>query len=140
MPASTTCVACRVPLHMVAAPGDEWAWADPGGSTSGTDPDLAHLYDPAANPLGAVNPWDALKRMSDALLAAHAVKRACLTWVHWRLAQEYSALKVRLDMGLPFHVHRPEASPAYDGPPPPEHCGWPMRLAPSGWRCRVCPA
>jgi hypothetical protein len=57
-----------------------------------------------------------------------------------RLMAEYSALKVRLDFGGTFHEHYPREWPAWDGPPAPEHCGWPAWLRPSGWQCRQCGA
>jgi hypothetical protein len=144
------CRWCGAALHTVADPAtDLWAEVDAEGSTSGVDADVAHLYDPDANPLGAVNPWDALKLLAELMDAtthkAVMAGKACHTPLHWCVAQEYSALMVRLDTGLPFHQHRPLTSyqpPRTDPQPRPEglpyHCGWPAWLRPSGWHCRQC--
>jgi hypothetical protein len=38
------------------------------------------------------------------------------------------------------HRHDLNAPPRRDQPiDVPEHCGWPMRLTPTGWACRRCP-
>jgi hypothetical protein len=144
------CALCGVPLHAVAdLRTDLFEVADAAGSKTGRDPDLAHLYDPAANPLGATSPYDALNKMAALMDTAHrAVQhgRAEYTPLHWRIAGEYSMLRVRLSMGLSFHVHRVVASsdparlPGLPRPAdlPPWHCGWPAWLRPSGWHCRQC--
>ncbi len=135
------CEVCGAALTRVAdETADEWVWADAGGQRSGADPDLAHLYDPAANPLGAVNPSDALARMAALLDTGHKAVmagKAGRTPLYWRVAREYSALKVWLDSGGTFHQHYALHGEPYQGDVP-EHCGWPMRLTPSGWRCRQC--
>jgi hypothetical protein len=136
-----TCVICLAPLHRIPHRGglDEWQWADAQGSPSRIDPDLVHLYDPQLNPVGATDPYDALNKLAALMDTAGAARKACLTWVYWQAAREYSALKTRLDVSATFHQH--EVSPATPAPhhgPVPRHCGQPMRLAPSGWRCRAC--
>lgn len=149
--ADVPCRWCGTVLHTVADPAtDLWAEVDADGSCTGVDADVAHLYDPEANPLGAVNPWDALKRMAELMDATNhkavMAGKACHTPLHWRVAAEYSALMVRLDMGLPFHQHQPltrsEVSTVdtSEGRPAdlPYHCGWPAWLRPSGWHCREC--
>jgi hypothetical protein len=149
------CRWCGAALHTVADEvTDLWAAVDADGSCTGVDADVAHLYDPAANPLGAVNPWDALRLMAELMNAADhkavMAGKACHTPLYWRVAAEYSALMVRLDMGLPFHVHSPmarhelpsaaelAARRGYRPPDLPYHCGWPAWLRPSGWHCRQC--
>lgn len=146
------CMHCGAMLHQVAdARTDLWEWEDEAGSRTGTDPDVAHLCDPAANPLGASNPYDALAKMaglmSDAYFAALRSGKACETPFARRVTLDYSALKVRMDFGMSFHQHR--AVTRWD-PPGPEgagrprytglfyHCGWPAWLRPSGWYCREC--
>jgi len=147
------CRHCGAMLHNVADEvTDLWATVDAEGSCTGVDPDVAHLYDPDANPLGAVNPWDALRLLAELMDAtthkAVMAGKACHTPLHWRVAAEYSALMVRLDMGLPFHQHSMtsdwdagEAARHIGEPRPadlPYHCGWPAWLRPSGWHCREC--
>ena len=134
----TTCRHCPAGLHRVAIPGDEWGWADETGARYGTDRDLLHVRpSPAGLTAGfGDSPDGRLAELRAAMGAVKTTKRADLTWVYWAYAREYSALKVRLETGGTFHEHYPAEQPAYDGPPPPVCCGWPMRLAPSGWRCR----
>lgn len=148
------CWLCGAPLHTVPNPAtDLFEPVDHAGSPTGTDADLAHLFDPAANPLHATSPYDALNKMA-ALMTDPAADKAVRagkaehTALHWRVAQEYSMLRVRLDTGMSFHVHREPAGwdPARAAerigrPRPadlPYHCGWPAWLRPSGWHCRQC--
>ena len=136
---SVNCRLCGAELHCKAdLILDEYVWVGTDERTVGTDADLAQLYDPASNPLGACNPYDALKRMAGVMDRAQDARKACLTPLFWQVAREYSALKVRLETGMSFHVHRPDKTPEYDGIPP-YHCAWPMWLRPSGWHCRQCP-
>jgi hypothetical protein len=149
------CALCGVSVHVAAAPGDEWRAADASGSFSGADPDLAHLFDPAANWLGASNPYDYLARLSRALDGADPLsKRTETTWLYERTIREYASLKVRLDVGMTFHQHRIASD--WDGAafaaawaPGMMHvrrAGVPYhhdRIAwcrPSGWECRECRA
>lgn len=146
------CTRCGVPLHTVVnEKTDLFEPADASGSSTGRDPDLAHWFDPAANPLGATSPYDALRRMAELMDAGHKAvppgtdsPRACLTPLFWDVARAYSSLKVRLDMGMSFHVHTEASGWDHDAPRPPcrpdlpYHCGWPAWLRPSGWYCRRC--
>jgi hypothetical protein len=136
------CIHCGQAVTMVADEKlDEWRWAGADGKTTGRDSDLAHLYDPARNPLGATSAYDALSRMAAMMDAASQAaknpRKASLTPLYWRVAREYSALSVRLDMSLSFHQHMAWTEP-WTGPPAPYHCGSPGWLRPSGWHCREC--
>jgi hypothetical protein len=136
------CFICGVAVTEVAdTERDEWRWAGPDGKTTGRDPDLEHLCDPARNPLGASDPYDALSKMASLLGTANArgAGKRSLTPLYWQVGREYSALKVRLDLGMSFHIHSAWTEP-WDGPPVPWHCGSPGWHRPSGWYCRVCPA
>jgi len=134
------CSLCGVPLHTTALPDDTYGVADWTGSRTGTDPDLAPLCDPAANWLGASNPYAYLARLARLLDEADpGSKKTQTTWLYERTVREYAALKVRLDMGLSFHYHQEDRA----GAPrslvvPPYHCSWPAHLRPSGWYCREC--
>lgn len=144
------CVHCGAVLHQVADERtDLWEQADEAGSRTGTDPDVAHLCDPELNVYGASDPYDALKRMaglmSDAYFAALRKGRACETLFARRVSLEYSALNVRMSMGMSFHQHRahthwdpPRTDPQPRQPDLPYHCGRPAWLRPSGWHCREC--
>lgn len=94
---------------------DLWTWHDSAGSPTGRDADLRHLPDPyqALNDLAARDDYQA----------------AC----------DYALLKVRLDIGLSFHMHdvRSDDLPGFPGVVP-YHCDGPMWLRPSGWQCRTC--
>ena len=133
------CWLCGDQLHRIAVPElDEFGWADENGGRMGLDSDL--------RPLPDGDPYARLQELDQTIMATHAlpaVKRgkAELTPLFWARAREYSALKARMDFGGMYHTHQVRDSnrTAWDGPPCPEHCGWPMRLAPSGWRCRQCP-
>jgi hypothetical protein len=123
-------VTCPAVLHRVAIPElDEWGCADDAGSRFGDDPDLAHC---------GPDPWAYLNELGERCIRGEG-KKAVLDLA---AAREYSALKVRLETGGTFHQHypKPGAEPAWDGPPVPEHCGWPGWLRPSGWQCRQCGA
>jgi hypothetical protein len=132
------CWLCGDPVCCVPH-GDEWAWAGPDGKTTGTDTGLRPFY------AAGSDPYAHLARMAERMDAAMTAcggprgKRASLTPLYWAAAREYSALKVRLETGLTFHQHQVHASrgPGNCGPLP-GHCGWPMRLTPSGWACRQC--
>ena len=131
----TDCRLCGAALHM--APDhrvDEYSWQDERGRTLGDDPDVAHLQP---------DPYAYLAALAADLARAQKVTRKGVghTWLYWRKAREYSALKVRLETGGTFHVHWAGSSPidhsaAGHQPQVPEHCGWPMWLRPSGWHCR----
>jgi hypothetical protein len=123
-----TCRHCLAVLHRVAIPElDEWGWAGEDGQRSGTDPDVAHLQP---------DPHAYLAALGGRCIAGKGKDRR----TDLRAAGEYSMLKVRLEMGGTFHEHYPREQLAYDGPPAPEHCGWPGWLRPSGWQCRQCGA
>lgn len=125
-----TCRFCPAVLHRVAIPElDEWGWADEQGQRFGDDPDLAHC---------GPDPWAYLNELGERCIRGKG-KKAVLDLA---AAREYSMLKVRLETGGTFHEHypKPGAEPAWDGPPVPEHCGWPGWLRPSGWQCRQCGA
>jgi hypothetical protein len=117
------------------------------GTAYGPAPDLAHLFEPERNWLGMSSPYAYLARLSDLMGEAHKVKRAELTWLHWRTAREYTSLNVRLREGSIYHQHSPAREPwVYDpdrgplGKVLPYHCGMPAWLRPSGWYCRECRA
>lgn len=137
------CWLCGDVLHRVAdTAADEWAWEDQDSKRFGTDSDLRHVR-PSPPGLAAGFPDCPDGRLAElaALMDSahkHAKRKGVdLTWVYWACAREYSGLKVRLEAGT-FHQHQVRSSdlPSRDGPPPPECCGWPMRLRPSGWHCR----
>lgn len=116
------------------------------GTTYGPASDLVFLFDPAANWLGAGDPYAYLARLGDLCMSATSAKRTETTWLYERTIREYTSLKVRLDMGPTYHQHAPASVPwTYD--PSREvigdracvyHCGWPAWLRPSGWYCREC--
>lgn len=135
------CTECGTQLHRTAVPGDEWGWADEAGAAYGPASDLAFLFDPAANWLRMSDPYAYLARLGELCTEATSVKQRETTWLYERTIREYTSLKVRLDMGGYSHLHAPERTSLPEVFPyeVPEHCGWPMRLAPSGWRCRQCP-
>lgn len=115
------------------------------GSATGPAVDLAHLFIPEANWLGASHPYAYLAKLGELCEAATSAKRAETTWLYERTIREYSALKVRLAEGFTFHRHVLAREPwAYDpsryprGEVMPYHCGWPAHLRPSGWYCREC--
>jgi hypothetical protein len=140
----TACLLCPAVLHREADTTlDEWMWADETGHRFGTDADLAHVRpSPAGLAAGYQDcPDGRWAELRDQLAAAqrHTRRKGVEpTWLYWASAREYSALKVRLEIGGTFHEHHPATAslPPWDGPPPPECCGWPMRLRPSGWHCR----
>jgi hypothetical protein len=145
------CALCGVPLTEVARPDDTFGPVGPDGRAHGPDPDLAHLSDPSGNWLGASSAYQYLARLDAALSQADPLsKRTETTWLYERTIREYSALKVRLDMGMSFHYHRLAsdfdaaafAASWVPGPQPrsarvPYHCGQPALLRPSGWYCRA---
>lgn len=113
------CWLCGVMCTQVPGAGDEWAWAGPDGKVTGRDRDLIrNCLGPDGKP---ANPYEAL-----AWLREHGP------------ATEYVMLKVRLDLGLSFHVHQvmDKCRPAQ--PAVRYHCEYPAWLRPSGWQCRVC--
>lgn len=117
------CSLCGDAVHQVPA-GDEFTWADEAGSTSGVDADLRHLG----------NPYAVLNELSELCLVKDLP-------TFYAAAQQYSDLKVRLAEGGMYHQHqvfRTEHLVAWEHGEVPRHCGWPMRLAPSGWACRQC--
>lgn len=128
----TTCWLCGDALRRVArVDTDEFVWVDPDGKQTGTDSDLRH-WD---------NPYAHLAWLGDELERAvrQRGKKSEPTWLYWRHATEYGALKVRLEIGGTFHVHQAGESEPFAGDVP-ECCGWPMWLRPSGWQCRQCKA
>jgi hypothetical protein len=132
------CALCGVPLVTAARPDDTFGPAGPDGRAHGFDRDVAHLADPAANWLGASSAYEYLARLDAALAEATRVKGTHTTWLYERTIREYSALKVRLDLGMSFHYHRLAAEADALRLPLPWHCGRPAHLRPSGWRCREC--
>lgn len=139
------CRWCGDPLQCVPDTRlDEWSWVGPDGHHSATDADLRFL-EPWGGAYGRLN-W--LARGQELLLSMQRTRKGEKTWPvkdmegwYWELAMEYTSLRIRAEGVLSTtHVHWPERD-ADRGPLPcplPEHCGWPMRLAPSGWRCRQC--
>lgn len=107
----------------------EWDWTDESGSTCGTAPDLADLYDPDRNPLGAASPYDALSKLSARITDGKAGLAP---------GREYASLKIRIGDGPLHHVHQPDSPGERPAITVPEHCGSPARLRPSGWHCRRC--
>jgi len=71
---------------------------------------------------------------------ARSARKASLTPLYWRVAGEYSMLKVRLETSATFHQHQASSGPWPASQPVPEPCGWPGWLRPSGWQCRQCGA
>jgi hypothetical protein len=127
-----TCWLCGDELHQVADHRlDDFVWVDATGMRYGDDADLRHL--PGGPDARLV--W--LRNQMNRATNAQRGKRAEHTWLYWARAREYTALLVRLNSGT-WHTHQVRASelPPWDGPPVPEHCGWPMWLRPSGWHCR----
>jgi hypothetical protein len=123
-----TCRHCPALLHRVAIPElDEWGWADEQGSRFGQDPDVAMLKP---------DPYAYLAALGGRCVTGKGKGRL----VDHQAAAEYTMLKVRLEMSGTLHEHYPREQPAYEGPPAPEHCGWPAWLRPSGWQCRQCGA
>jgi hypothetical protein len=103
---------------------DDWVWVHGAGSRTGRDPDLAYIP----------GPYGHLGDLGVRALAGDM-----------RAAQEYSALKARLDASCGYeHEHWPDPRQVtrYDDSdePMPEHCGWPAWRRPSGWQCRHCQA
>ncbi len=137
------CWLCGDVLHQVADErADEFTWADDSGSTAGTDADLRPLEEHG----GA---YAYLARLSGELERLSGLSRKRKDGYHWpderteaeyfARGREYSALKVRLEMGGTFHIHQVRASgkPDYEGTVP-YCCGQPAWLRPSGWQCRQC--
>jgi hypothetical protein len=125
------CSLCGDPVHQVSdLKLDEFAWVDAHGSRSGTDTDLRHL---------TPDPYAHLKWLADEFGTSAKGKTVAMPIGR---AREYSMLKVRLEMSGTSHQHQvfkgKDLQPWPYGPPP-VHCAWPMRLAPSGWVCRQCP-
>jgi hypothetical protein len=126
-----TCWLCGDLLHLaISEAADEFVWVGQDGHQMGVDSDMRQL--PGADP------YARLAFLSRELDRAHAARRASFTWLYHAYVREYSALKVRMDFGGTHHVHQSSSHPqVWDGPPP-EHCGWPAWLRPSGWHCRQC--
>ena len=137
------CWLCGDLLHRVADKrADEFTWADEAGSTAGTDSDLRRLEEHG----GA---YARLAWLAEEMERLHKLSRKRVDGYHWPDEQmrtayhargrEYSALKVRLEMGGTFHIHQVRASdtPPYRGPAV-QHCDYPAWLRPSGWWCRKC--
>jgi len=101
---------CGAELRRVPAGPDDWKWVDEEGMTLVDTSPAEYRADPRGfwERLAATN----IAAYSD--LSARA-KRGMLGWTHG---------------------HRPISVPPYEGPPPPWCCEMPMRLTPSGWRCR----
>ncbi len=101
------CLVCGVAVEARPAPGDEWAWIDADGRS------LVVEHPPG---------WESPTFWQDLAEANIA---------------EYSRLSAAYALGFwpKGHTHLPGA---VEGVPeaPADCCGWPMRLAPSGWRCR----
>ena len=138
------CRHCGDLLHIRANLNlDEWVWADEREHTSAVDADLRHL-EPWGGAPGRLN-W--LSRGMDLLDGMKRTRGGEKTWLmpelagwHYALVMEYVSLKMRAEGVLATtHVHQPEIQVRPYAFPLPEHCGWPMRIAPSGWRCRQCP-
>ncbi|HUY51697.1 MAG TPA: hypothetical protein VMV92_39350 [Streptosporangiaceae bacterium] len=123
---SVNCRLCGVALHRAADPvTDTYVWADADGHQTGADPDVAHLRpDPSAY-LAALG---------------ERIRSAPKGSPDWAAGREYSALKVRLDVGGTCHVHWPDGNGPPHAGPLPWCCGWPGWLRPSGWQCRRCGA
>jgi hypothetical protein len=138
------CRHCGDLLHIVPDTAfDEWAWADEQGHCSAVDADLRCL-EPWGGASGRLN-W--LSRGMTLLEKLRRTRKSEKTWPdaevaswHQALVMEYVSLKMRAEGVLATtHMHWPAA---HDPRPYtfalPEHCGWPVRIAPSGWRCRQC--
>jgi len=133
------CWLCGDPLHQAANEHtDEFVWVGEDGRQTATSADLR----PLAQYGGAYARLAWLDRALTGAMAAaggpHG-KKASLTPLFWARAREYSMLKVRLEMGMTFHIHqvRSDDTPRYQGPDV-RCCGWPGWLRPSGWWCRKC--
>jgi len=137
------CWLCGDAMHMVADTRfDEFTWADDGGSKTGIASDLRQLEEHG----GA---YAYLAWLSGELERLSGLSRKRKDGYHWpderteaeyfARGREYSALKVRLEMGGTFHVHQVMASdiPPYCGPDV-RCCEYPAWLRPSGWQCRQC--
>jgi hypothetical protein len=147
------CAECGTPMTRaegtergINGPKDIFTEVAVDGTTYGPAVDLAPLFDPAANWLGADNPYAYLARLGELCGEATSAKRASTTWLYERTIREYVSLKVRLDTGGYHHAHTPATEPwVYDPDRVPVgerecvyHCGRPAWLRPSGWYCREC--
>ena len=142
-----TCRLCGVPLIRSAdTAADEFCWRDPSGSQTGTDHDMAALVpDPYAYLAGLAENLERLhdkrKRRPEGPMRAWGLWKSPAGWFPvMDMGQEYTMLKVRLDLGnTTFHVHQArDDTPDGPGWPLPWHCDWPGWLRPSGWQCRQC--
>ena len=133
-------------MHLAADVNlDEFTWVGEDGRKTGTDSDLRQLE--VHGGAYARLAWLS-GELQEAMKSAGGPnsKKACLTPLYWARAREYSALKVRLEMGMTFHIHRIRAAdePACPGSVRccgygvPYCCEWPAWLRPSGWQCRRC--
>jgi hypothetical protein len=142
------CAECGTPMVLAETTEngkDLFTEAAADGTSYGPAADLAHLFDPARNWLGASGAYAYLAELGKLCGEATAVKRTETTWLYDRTIREYAALKVRLDLGSCYHSHRAAREPwAYDphrarsGDVMPYHCARPAHLRPSGWYCREC--
>jgi len=102
------CQICGVAVEGATAPGDEWKWIDADGVS------LVIEHPPG---------WESPTFWQD--LAEHNIAE------YSRLSAAYA-----LGYGPKGHTHIADAVAGVPAPPA-DCCGAPMRLAPSGWRCRV---
>lgn len=138
------CSLCGDAVHRVKDPVlDEFTWVDDRGSSAAADMDLRHLQpDPYAHLSWLGTEMDRLSKQAKRPKGGgYAWPNAQVEAEYHARGREYSSLKVRLDMKGSLHQHQVfktgHLQPWPYGPVP-DHCGWPMRLAPSGWVCRQC--
>lgn len=112
---------CGAKLTPIRSGGDEWGWRDENGDT-----EVPMRWYPAVDIIYKLiyridgHSWQGL---------AEAFARG----EGW--ATMYSNLDAAYGLsGIPYHFHRNRTE--WHGDPPPECCGLPKRLAPSGWVCR----
>ena len=106
--------------------GDEWAWLDEQGSAYAILPLPVRLSDAETVDIATAYGY---ARLTD--IAGVGDPRA-ETLLHIRTMLQFVALT---------HRHRPLAEVWIERPiEVPEHCAWPMRLAPDRWQCRQCMA
>jgi hypothetical protein len=147
------CAECGTPMTMGTGPDRAFGEAIEiftgvavDGTTYGPAVDLANLFEPSANWLGADNPYAYLSKLGDLCMSATSARRTETTWLYERTIREYTSLKVRLDMGSIYHTHRVASRPWSFDPKRPVigeracvyHCTMPAMLRPAGWFCRDC--
>lgn len=106
---------CGKALHTVPVSPVEWGWADDEGR---------HMH--------ARYPFDPNERLNELAAISNSDSRYAAAM------EEYSRLKVDLEMGGWYQMHIPHDIAPDPREDQPDHCGQPAYLAPAGWQCREC--